>query len=158
MVSEIAPEDVERWVANDSHSATMRNHRLRTLPSAFSFAVKRRWCETNPVDRVERATERKPVAGYLRPAQAKALLDAADSDLRAWVAIQLFAGLRPCEMAELNFENIDLERNQLWVDKEERTTSHRVVQIMPNLREWLLPYRSRTGKVSPMVTRNAGKT
>ena len=149
MASEITPEDVERWVANDSHSPTTRNNRLRTLSSAFSFAVKRRWCETNPVDRVERATERKPVAGYLSPAQAKALLLAADIDLRACVAIQLFAGLRPCELAELNFENIDLERNQLWVDKEEHTTSHRVVHIMPNLHEWLLPYRSRIGKVQP---------
>ena len=53
------------------------------------------------------------------------------SALRAYVAIQLFAGLRPYEMAELNFENIDLERNQLLIDKEEHTTSHRVVQIMP---------------------------
>ena len=52
-------------------------------------------------------------------------------------------------MAEWNFENIDLDYNQLWADKEERTTGHRVVQIMPNLREWSLPYRSQTGKVQP---------
>ncbi len=68
-------------------------------------------------------------------------------DLRACVAIQFFAGLHPCEMAELKFENIDLERQQPWVDKEKQTTSHRVVQIMPNLLEWLLPYRAKAGKV-----------
>lgn len=153
-VTEITPEDVESWVALAAYSPTTRNNRLRTLSSAFAFAVTRRWCETNPVAKVERAFERKPVARYLSAAQAKALLDAADPELLPCVAIQLFAGLRPCEMAELPFENIDLERNQLWVDKEEHTTSHRVVQILPNLRAWLLAFRSRTGKVQPANYQN----
>lgn len=100
-VSEISPDHVENWAANDKHSPTTRNNRLRTLSSAFSLAVTRRWCESNPVFRVERSNEAKPVAGYLSAAQAKALLDKADADLRPCIAIQLFAGLRPCEMAEL---------------------------------------------------------
>ena len=148
-VSEISPDDVEHWATNDEHSPTTRNNRLRTLSSAFSLAVKRRWCESNPVARVEHSNECKPVAGYLSAAQAKALLDNADVDLRPCVAIQLFAGLRPCEMAEMTFEQIDLGQNQLWVDKEEHTTSHRVVEMMPNLQAWLLPYAARTGRIQP---------
>ncbi len=70
-VSEITPEDVEGWVAVGSYSPTMRNDRLRTLSSAFAFAVTRRWCETTPVAKVERAIERKPVARYLFAKQAK---------------------------------------------------------------------------------------
>jgi integrase len=149
VVSEISPEDVESWVAGRGHSPTTRNNRLRTLSSAFAYAVRRRWCESNPVARVERATEHKPVAGYLTAEQARSLLQHADNDLLPCVAIQLFAGLRPCEMAELKFDNLDLELSQLWVDKEEHTTSHRVVQIMPNLQKWLLPYRSRSGRIMP---------
>ena len=149
VVAEITPEDVEDWVANEAHSPTTRNNRLRTLSSAFAFAVNRRWCDSNPVSRVERATERKPVAGYLSAEQARSLLKQADSDLRPCIAIQLFAGLRPCEMAELHFERIDLERSFLWVDKEEHTTSHRVVIVTPNLRKWLMPYRFRTGRIMP---------
>ena len=148
-VSEISPDGVENWAANDKHGPTTRNNRLRTLSSAFSLAVTRRWCESNPVFRVERSNEAKPVAGYLSAAQAKALLDKADADLRPCIAIQLFAGLRPCEMAELTFEQIDLEQNQIWVDKEEHTTSHRVIDMMPNLRAWLLPYAARFGRVQP---------
>ena len=157
-VCDITPEDVEGWVVIESYSPTTRNNRLRTLSSAFAFAVTRRWCETNPVDRVERAIERKPVAGYLSVKHAEALLRVADKEMLPCVAIQLFAGLRPCEMAELPFENIDLERGQLWVDKKEHTTSHRVVQIMPNLREWLLPSRSRTGKIQPVNYQNRWDT
>ena len=149
MVSEISVDDVEAWVASDTRSATTRNNRLRTLSSAFAYAVVRRWCDANPASRVERATENKPVAGYLSVGQATALLQHADMDLRVCVAIQLFAGLRPCEMVELKFESINLKRNLLVVDTEEHTTSHRYVDIMPNLREWLLPYAARTGKVQP---------
>jgi integrase len=149
IVSEITPEDVETWIDNKSHSPTTRNNRLRTLSSAFAWAVNRRLCESNPVSRVERATERKPVARYLSAAQAKPLLEAADKDLLPCIAIQLFAGLRPCEMAELKFENINFERNLIAVDSEEHTTSHRFIEVMPNLRDWLLPYRARTGLVMP---------
>ena len=148
MVSEISVDDVEEWVNSGTRSPT-RNNRLRTLSSAFSYAVARRLCDANPASRVERATENKPIAGYLSAEQATSLLRNADTDLRACVAIQLFAGLRPCEMAELKFENINLEHNLLGVDTEEHTTSHRFVHIMPNLREWLLPYGSRTGMVQP---------
>lgn len=153
-VTDITPEDVENWVAVDSYSPTTRNNRLRTLSSAFAFAVTRRWCETNPVAQAERAIERKPVARYLSAKQAETLLHAADKDMLPCVAIQLFAGLRPCEMAELDFKNIDLDRNQLWVDREEHTTSHRVIQVMPNLREWLSPYYPRTGKIQPTNYQN----
>ena len=145
----MTPDEVESWANRESRSPTTRNNRLRTLSSAFAHAVSRRWCETNPVSRVERATERKPVARYLSAAQAKALLQAADAKMLPCVAIQLFAGLRPCEVAELKFEQIDLDRCQLWVDKEEHTTSHRVIEIMPNLRAWLLPYRSQKGLIQP---------
>ena len=43
-------------------------------------------------------------------------------------------------MAELTFEQIDVEQKQIGVDKEEHTTSHRAIEVMPNLRAWLLPY------------------
>lgn len=35
------------------------------------------------------------------------------------------------------------------MDKEEHTTSHRVIDMMPNLRAWLLPYAARSGRVQP---------
>lgn len=73
---------------------------------------------------MERAIERKPVTGYLPAPQAKVLLQAADAKMLLCVAIQLFAELRSCEMAELNFEQIDLARCQLWEDKAEHTTRH----------------------------------
>ena len=149
MVSEISADDVESWVASDVHSATTRNNRLRTLSSAFAYAVSKQLCNENPVSRVERARENKPVARYLTSEQATTLLQHADMDLRACVAIQLFAGLRPCEMAELKFESINFERNLLGVDTEEHTTSHRFIEIMPNLRDWLRPYRSRAGNIQP---------
>ena len=139
--------DVEAWVTSDTRSATTATIACEHCPSAFAYAVVRRWCDANPASRVERATENKPVAGYLSVVQATALLQHADADLRACVAIQLFAGLRPCEMVDLKFESINLNRSFLVVDTEEHTTSHRLRgNHCQTLREWLLPYAVRTGK------------
>lgn len=57
-VCDVIPTDVDNWVGERKLSPTTRNNRLRTLSLAFSYTVKRDRCSSNPIDRVERATER----------------------------------------------------------------------------------------------------
>lgn len=73
-----------------------------------------------------------------------------------YVAIGLFAGLRPFELAypgetlSLRWEDIDFEKGYIKVraevDGKNRIT--RWVKMSANLMEWLLPHRKRSGKVA----------
>jgi len=93
--------------------------------------------------------------------QAKEVLAKVRDDCVPYVAIGLFAGLRPFELAypgetkSLRWEDIDFDKGYIKVraevDGKNRTT--RYVKMSPNLIEWLLPYRKRKGKIA--MTRSA---
>jgi integrase len=72
----------------------------------------------------------------LNAAQAQALLDAANPLVRPYLALGLFAGLRPHEAVRVTKKSI---RGGLIVveGNQAKTRSRRVVQVSPNLKAWL---------------------
>jgi integrase len=65
-----------------------------------------------------------------------------------WFALCLFAGLRPSEAQRLDWSDIDLDRNEIFVSAEvSKTPYERYVKLQPNLIEWLLPFRQKSGQV-----------
>ena len=88
--------------------------------------------------------------------KAKEVLAKVRDDCLPYVAIGLFAGLRPFELAfpgeskSLRWEDIDFEKGYIRVRAEVdgKNQQARYVKMSPNLIEWLLPYRKRKGKVA----------
>lgn len=78
------------------------------------------------------------------------------NDCVPYVAIGLFAGLRPFELAypgeskSLRWEDIDFAKDYIKVRAEVdgKNQIARYVKMPPNLIEWLLPYRKRRGKIA----------
>lgn len=66
-----------------------------------------------------------------------------------YFALCLFAGLRPnSEAHNLKWEDIDFDRGELFVPAAiSKTGQERYVTMQPNLIEWLLPYRRKSGPV-----------
>ena len=61
-----------------------------------------------------------------------------------------FAGLRASEIERLDWANINFDENEIAVTGDgESHKSERHVDMLPNLREWLLPLRKVSGKVAP---------
>lgn len=88
--------------------------------------------------------------------QAKEVLAKVRKDCVPYVAIGLFAGLRPFELAypgerkSLRWEDIDFTKGYIKVRAEVdgKNQTARYVKMSPNLIEWLLPYRKRKGKIA----------
>jgi integrase len=63
------------------------------------------------------------------------------SDIRLYIAIGLFAGLRPTEIQRLNFSDINLEDKTILLPaKKTKTSKKRAVIINDTLKAWLVPY------------------
>jgi integrase len=79
------------------------------------------------------------------------LLDSADTKaLRPCLALQAFCGIRTAEILRLNWSDIDVTRGWVHVAADQsKTATRRPCEISPNLREWLLPYGGRKGKLWP---------
>jgi integrase len=56
--------------------------------------------------------------------------------------------MRASEILRLDFSDINFERGHIVVAAEKsKTATRRLVPILPNLAQWLAPYRNRKGKV-----------
>lgn len=150
LVSEIRGDEIDDWLRGLNVSAVTRNNSRRALRTAFSFAVKRKYCLENEAAKTAKAKEPKTKIGILTINEAASLLENAAPDVLPYVAIGLFAGLRRAEIERLDWSEIDFESGLIEVTAQNaKTAQRRLVTMQPNLREWLLPLRKHKGNVTP---------
>jgi integrase len=89
--------------------------------------------------------------------ELSALLNAAvrrAADVVPMVAIGAFAGVREAEIKRLDWSEIDQKRGHIEIKSSKaKSARRRIVEIQPNLREWLRPYAEMTGHVVPANSR-----
>jgi integrase len=111
---------------------------------------------TTEAEKVEPIEKSPGQPNILTPAQMQVLLGQVREELLPWLAIAGFAGVRSQEIAPdyrstktpLAWEDFDWRHKIIIVRAQTaKTKEEREVPIMPNLAEWLVPWRSATGPV-----------
>jgi integrase/recombinase XerD len=125
---------------------------------AFNFAIRRGWLTKNPADQLDLPKIIHDEPCCLTVFQAKQLLAATLfhdrhpllPSCRAYLAIGMFAGIRPEEMSRLKWGQVDLGTSTITIKAENaKARVRRIVDISPNLRAWLAPLVRRNGNVLP---------
>ena len=126
-----------------------RKNSLSTIKAFLGWAEDRELIVANPAARVKvRIPKAEKPPQIFKPEQTRALLGAADPKLIPYLAIGLFAGLRPAEINRLTWDKIDLERGFIEVTaKNAKTRKRRLVDTSQNLKTWLEPFAKVAGKV-----------
>ena len=117
------------------------NHFLRHCKGLYNWANKKGYTKDNPFACISSRKREHREVSMLSYEESKALLMAAESlyngGLLAYVAITLFAGLRPdSEMKYLSWKDINLADAEIRVTKG-KTRIPRTVDIPENLVKWL---------------------
>jgi integrase len=151
MIAGISASRIDQWLRGLGVGAATRNTFRRRVAALFNFARRRGYVTENPVADVERAKERETEIEILSVGQVARLLESASSDTLPFWAIGAFAGLRRAEIERLTWSEIDFDAGVIEVKaSKSKTASRRLVTIQANLRAWLAPYRTRSGRVSPV--------
>lgn len=119
-----------------------RNGVLRGLSAFGSWCVRSGLAVSNPASSVSRARESEPPKGVLTPGQVEGLMAcsaAARPDLVPYLALALFAGIRPEELRRLPPDRIG-GRYVLLDGAVTKTADARTVEISAPLRAWLAAY------------------
>ena len=129
----------------------------RDIRTLWGFAEKRGWTESRIAKNTESATASSSVPGILTLDQASLLLqNSTDPELRAFVAIGLFSGLRVAEIKKLDWAAVDFAGGFIHVSAaNSKTRSRRLVPIQPVLAAWLRPVAKTSGSVITRDLRHA---
>lgn len=136
----VTVEEVEAFV-NASGSVWSRATTLNRLSTLFSQGVQRGWCAFNPCDRIDRPRIDMGVPEILTVKEARQALEFSyDSmpDFIPWLALALFAGIRPEEIDRMNWDNVDLKRAMVTLDAlGTKVRARRIVHLKPVAVDWL---------------------
>jgi integrase len=114
-VNTITPLQFKEWLSRHTTNQGTRKGYLRTLHAFFQYAVKEKHTAVNPVQNLTVRGDKTPTP-YLTPQDAATLLRTAkehEPELVAYIALGLFAGLRPAELHGENTEHPPLDWSDL---------------------------------------------
>ncbi|MBU3665189.1 MAG: hypothetical protein FGM15_04830 [Chthoniobacterales bacterium] len=148
-LNEITTDSVENYLASLDQSPAGQIIEARHISVLFGWAVKKGYTPENPVRGVERPhVHRKPPV-IMRPEQALALLNTAE-ELTPWVAVGLFAGLRPEEAKRLAWEDIDFDARHIDLPAiKAKGRTRRIVPFLGEIEKWIDPFRQESGPIVP---------
>jgi integrase len=154
-VAQVTTQQLERWMERRAGvgPVTYRNVRVQ-LVGLFNFAKRRKYIRDNPAEPIEtprlaRGEKHQP---YVLPVEdAARMMDCATCDypeIVPYIALCLFAGIRPTECTRLDWAQIDFTRREVFIRGDvSKTGDERFVEMSPNLTAWLLPHRRASGKI-----------
>ena len=158
-LSTITPDEIRVWLTDEKiHgiklSPVSRINYLVAIGNIFSFGVKHGYCDRNPVKLLDRPSRESADIKFLTVDQVVALLlHAKKRDLVPYVALGVFAGLRPeKELRALEWSKINLVERTIRIDASlAKTRQRRVVDIGDALVAYLTPNTKKRGLVVPLT-------
>ena len=135
--SELSVSECEEWLNVAFHTDSQFNKARTMLHGLFEFAVRREWCDRNPIKRIER---RKVIEKEIKPLklfQIRRLIETARRESPVYAiaaALLVYTGIRPREIRRLTWRDIDTEEKTITVRSQcSKTGGVRQVEIPPVL-------------------------
>jgi len=163
LVSDILPDHLKDIIFKSGRGAVTTDNVRRALSSFFTWATEHRFCATNPMAAIKPIKTERDEPETLPVAQARRLLEKAaafkDGVVLPYVALAMFAAIRPTELARITWDNIDLEAGTITIGAQiAKMRQRRIVDMVrlahtdsegkkrelpPNLILWLMPHALR---------------
>ena len=142
---------IDEWLRSQNVGPRGRNNMRSAVVSLFHFARTRGYLpkgQATEADDAARAKDRGGKIGILSPKDLAILLEESSDDIRLFLAIAAFTGMRSNEILQLEWREVNFDRKHVTVAPEKsKTATRRLVPIQPNLMEWLAPYHGRSGRI-----------
>jgi len=134
--------DCQHMIEHSFDSPSMQKKAHVILHALFNYALRRAWCDSNPIAMMERVRVEEVPIDALSLEQIKSLLKTCllpDHRICApALGLMLWAGIRPYEVERLTWSDIDLRERTIRISPQHsKTGGARHVTIYPVLYRWL---------------------
>ena len=144
--SELSASECEEWLNAAFHTNQQFNKARAMLHGLFEFALRREWCDKNPIKRIERKKVVEKEIQPLKLPETKRLIKTAQRESPVYAvvaALLVYTGIRPREVRRLTWRDIDTEENTITVRSQcSKTGGVRQVEIPPVLNRLLISHKS----------------
>ena len=144
--SELSVAECEEWLNAAFHTDSQFNKARAMLHGLFEFALRREWCDKNPIKRIERKKVVEKEIQSLKLAETKRLIKTAQRESPEYAivaALLVYTGIRPREVRRLTWRDIDTEEKTITVRSQcSKTGGVRQVEIPPVLNRLLITHKS----------------
>ncbi len=152
--SELSVSECEEWLNAAFHTNPQFNKARTMLHGLFEFALRREWCDKNPIKRIERKKVVEKEIQPLKLAETKRLIKTAQNESPVYAvvaALLVYTGIRPREVRRLTWRDIDTEEKTITVRSQcSKTGGVRQVEIPPVLNRLLITHKSQnTSHICP---------
>ena len=142
--SELSVAECEEWLNAAFHTNQQFNKARAMLHGLFEFALRREWCDKNPIKRIERKKVVEKEIQPLKLAETKRLIKTAQRESPVYAvvaALLVYTGIRPREVRRLTWRDIDTEEKTITVRSQcSKTGGVRQVEIPPVLNRVLIAH------------------
>ena len=118
-VRSITPQECAEYIETAFDTPRQRQKARLILSGVFSTAMKRSWCDANPVSKVEAPRVVEQPVPVLTPQEIERLTTTAEAyqggSCAAAVGMMLYAGIRPHEVARLTWAQVDLQEGAIYI-------------------------------------------
>ena len=148
----ITPQECAGYIEAAFDTPRQRQKARLILSGVFGTAVKRGWCDANPVARVEAPRVVEQQVPILTPQEIEQITTTAetyrDGSCAAAVGMMLYAGIRPHEVARLSWEQVDLRERAIYIlPRHSKTGGARRVSIHKPLLRILRAHKREDGEM-----------
>lgn len=139
-IATVKLDEIDQFL-NGLPSLSSRSTAINRLSTLFSFAVRRGWRTDNPCERLERPHVENGAPSILTIEEATKALKFTRGKMPRfvpWLALALFAGIRPEEADKISWQAVDLDRGIVTVDAlTAKVRNRRIVHLKPVAVAWL---------------------
>jgi integrase len=155
-ISALTTDDFEREIARHKWAPGTVHSYVQTWKVLLNYAVKRGYRTDNPCDRLElpeRDIAEPQIFSVADVRRMFALTLFRDRDhllpeCQTYLAIGIFAGIRPDEIDRLDWQEVDLTNATITVlGAKAKCRARRIVDMSANLLTWIRPHARKTGTV-----------
>jgi integrase len=142
---------ISEWLESLKVGPRSRNNIRLSIITLFRFARGHGYLPKGEATEAEATLKAKDTGGKIdifTPQELSDLLKGADEESRLYIVIGAFTGVRSAELLRLDWSDVNFERGHITISAHKsKTATRRLVPILPNLSQWLAPYRNQVGKI-----------
>ena len=141
-VGELLPEQAKEIIFRPGLSPVSQDNVRRALGCFLNWCVEQGFAKESPLAKIKAVKTEREEPQIMPLADVRKMLAAAaqhkDGLLLPFVAISLFAAVRPKELARLSWDDVDLTQNLITIQgKNAKMRERRNIEISDNLVAWL---------------------